>query len=158
MRHKKRVCIALQTGLLLGLLLILPVVLKSGSTAFAEISPAGPSVEEAVKAEDVNDSFRDSSLGDSAHDDSATDDDAGVESESSAEAADLSSYSTLDTGTYFLTSTLSGHRVLDVAGGSVGAGVAIQLYGRNETAAQQFILEDLGDARYAFTSMFATVN
>lgn len=120
----------------MGLLLILPVVLKSGSTAFAEVSPAGPSVEEAVKAEDVNDSFRDSSLGDSAHDDSATDEDAGVESQSSAEAADLSSYSTLDTGTYFLTSTLSGHRVLDVAGGSMGAGVAIQLYGRNETAAQ----------------------
>lgn len=153
MRHKKRVCIAMQTGLLLGLLLILPVVLKSGSTAFAEVSPAGPSVEEAVKAEDVNDSFRDSSLGDSAHDDSATDEDAGVESESSAEAADLSSYSTLDTGIYFLTSTLSGHRVLDVAGGSVGAGVAIQLYGRNETAAQQFILEDLGDARYAFKNV-----
>lgn len=44
MRHKKLVCIALQTGLLLSLLLILPVVLKSGSTAFAEVSPAAPSV------------------------------------------------------------------------------------------------------------------
>lgn len=95
MRHKKRVCIALQTGLLLGLLLILPVVLKSGSTAFAEVSPAAPSVEEAVKTEDGNDSFRDPSLGDSAQDDSVSDDDAGIESESSAEAADLSSYSTL---------------------------------------------------------------
>ena len=92
-------------------------------------------------------------MGDSAQDDSVSDDDAGLESEFSAEAADLSIYSTLDTGTYFLTSTLPGHRVLDVAGGSVGAGVAIQLYGRNETAAQQFILEDLGDARYAFKNV-----
>lgn len=153
MRHKKHVCIALQTGLLLGLLLILPVVLKSGSTAFAEVSPAVPYVEEAVKTEDGNDSFQDSSLGDSTQDDSVSDDDAGIESESSAGAADLSVYSTLDTGTFFLTSTLSGHRVLDVTGGSVGAGIAIQLYGRNETAAQQFVLVDLGNRQYAFRNI-----
>lgn len=140
-------------GLLLGLLLVLPFVLKTGSIAFAEVPPVSPYVEEAAKTEDDANPSKNSSLGDSTQGDSASDDYADIEPESSAEAADLSNYSTLDTGTYFLASTLSGHRVLDVTGGSVGAGVAIQLYGRNETSAQQFILEDLGGARYAFKNV-----
>ena len=140
-------------GFLLGLLFALTLVQKSGSTAFAEPSPAYSYVEEVTKAEGDADPSQDSSLDETAEDVSVSDGDSDIESESSAESGDLSKYSTLDAGTYFLTSTLPGHRVLDVPGGSVSAGAAIQLYGRNETAAQQFLLVDLGSRQYAFKNI-----
>lgn len=140
-------------GFLLGLLFALTLVQKSGSTAFAEPSPAYSYVEEVTKAEGDADSSQDSSLDETAQDVSVSDGDSDIESESSTESGDLSKYSTLDAGTYFLTSTLPGHRVLDVPGGSVSAGAAIQLYRRNETAAQQFVLVDLGNRQYAFKNI-----
>lgn len=153
MGRKKSGCISLQAGFLLCLLLVLPFVPKSGSTAFAEVSSASSSFAENVKTEDEADPSQNSFLDEATQDVSVGDGGSDVEFESSAEAGDLSNYSTLDNGTYFLTSTLPGHRVLDVAGGSVSVGAAIQLYGRNETAAQQFVLEDLGDSQYAFKNV-----
>ena len=61
--------------------------------------------------------------------------------------------STIDTGTFFLTSTLSGHRVLDMTSGSTAPNTKVQLYTRNETPAQQFVVEDLGDGAYAFKNV-----
>lgn len=52
MRHKKRVCALLRVGLFLGLLLALPLVLKSGSTAFAEESSASPVAEESEQTKE----------------------------------------------------------------------------------------------------------
>lgn len=153
MRHKKRVCALLRVGLFLGLLLALPLVLKSGSTAFAEESSASPVAEESEQTKDGINSEQIQSSNDSVQDTNANESDTVKESDSSTTASDPSKYAALDAGTYFLTSTLSGHRVLDVPGGSVSAGAAIQLYGRNETAAQQFVLVDLGSRQYAFKNI-----
>ena len=153
MRHKKRVCALLRVGFFLGLLLTLPLVLKSGSIAFAEESSASPVVEESEQTKDGINSEQIQSSDDSVQDINANERDTGEESDPSITASDPSKYATLDAGTYFLTSTLSGHRVLDVPGGSVSAGAAIQLYGRNETAAQQFVLVDLGSRQYAFKNI-----
>lgn len=153
MRHKKRVCALLRVGIFLGLLLTLPLVLKSGSSAFAEESFASPAVEESEQTKDGINSEQIQSSDDLVQDTNANESDTGEESDPSTTASDPSKYATLDEGTYFLTSTLSGHRVLDVPGGSVSAGAAIQLYGRNETAAQQFVLVDLGNRQYAFKNI-----
>ena len=153
MRHKKRVCALLRVGFFLGLLLALPLVLKSGSTAFAEDSFASPAVEESEQTKDGINSEQIQSSDDSIQDTNANECDTGEASDPSTTASDPSKYATLDAGTYFLTSTLSGHRVLDVPGGSVSAGAAIQLYGRHETAAQQFVLVDLGGRQYAFKNI-----
>lgn len=153
MRHKKRVCALLRVGFLLGLLLALPLVLKSGSTAFAEESFASPVVEESEQTKDGINSEQIQSSDDLVQDTNAKESDTGEESDPSTTASDPSKYATLDAGTYFLTSTLSGHRVLDVTSGSVSVGAAIQLYGRNETAAQQFVLVDLGSRQYAFKNI-----
>lgn len=144
MRHKKRVCALLRVGFFLGLLLTLPLVLKSGSTAFAEESFASSVVEESEQTKGGINSEQIQSSDDLVQDTNANESDTGEESDPSTTAPDPSKYATLDAGTYFLTSTLSGHRVLDVTSGPVSAGAAIQLYGRNETAAQQFVLVDLG--------------
>ena len=61
--------------------------------------------------------------------------------------------STIDTGTFFVTSALSGHRVLDMTSGSTAPKTKVQLYARNETPAQQFIVEDLGEGSYAFKNV-----
>ena len=61
--------------------------------------------------------------------------------------------STIDTGTFFLTSALSGHRVLDMTSGSTAPKTKVQLYKRNETPAQQFVAEDFGDGSYAFKNV-----
>lgn len=153
MRHKKRVCALLRVGFFLGLLLVLPLVLKSGTIAFAEDSPANPAVEGSENAKDGVDSEQTQSTDDLAQEANANGGDTGEEPDSSTTASDPSKYAALDAGTYFLTSTLSGHRVLDVTGGSVSAGTAIQLFNRNETTAQQFVLEDLGNAQYAFKNV-----
>ncbi|MGE9980851.1 RICIN domain-containing protein [Collinsella sp. SGI.184] len=136
MGRKKSGCISLQAGFLLCLLLVLPFVPKSGSTAFAEVSAASLSFAENLKTEDDVDPSQNLSLDEATQDVDVSDGGSDIESESSAEAGDLSQYSILDRGAYFLTSALSGHRVLDVVGGSVSVGAAIQLYGRKETAAQ----------------------
>lgn len=153
MRHKKRVCALLRVGFFLGLLLTLPLVLKSGSTAFAEESFASSVVEESEQTKGGINSEQIQSSDDLVQDTNANESDTGEESDPSTTAPDPSKYATLDAGTYFLTSTLSEHRVLDVPGGSVSAGAAIQLYGRNETAAQQFVLVDLGSRQYAFKNI-----
>lgn len=153
MRYKKRVRALLRVLFFLGLLLILPLVLNLGSAAFAEDSLDGSAVEESENTKDGVDSGQIQSTDDLVQDASANENDAGEESDSSAKTSDPSKYATLDAGAYFLTSTLSGHRVLDVPGGSVSAGAAIQLYGRNETAAQQFFLVDLGGRQYAFKNI-----
>lgn len=153
MRHKKRVCALLRVGFFLGLLLTLPLVLKSGSTAFAEESFASSVVEESEQTKGGINSEQIQSSDDLVQDTNANESDTGEESDPSTTAPDPSKYATLDAGTYFLTSTLSGHWVLDVPGGSVSAGAAIQLYGRNETAAQQFVLVDLGSRQYAFKNI-----
>ena len=153
MRHKKRVCALLRVGFFLGLLLTLPLVLKSGSTAFAEESFASSVVEESEQTKGGINSEQIQSSDDLVQDTNANESDTGEESDPSTTAPDPSKYATLDAGTYFLTSTLSGHRVLDVTSGPVSAGAAIQLYGRNETAAQQFVLVDLGSRQYAFKNI-----
>ncbi len=153
MRHKKRVCALLRVGFFLGLLMALPLVLKSGSTAFAEESSASPVVEESEQTKDGINSEQIQSSDDLVQDANANASDTGEDSGLSTTASDPSKYATLDAGTYFLTSTLSGHRVLDVTGGSVSAGAAIQLYGRNETTAQQFVLVDFGNRQYAFKNI-----
>lgn len=153
MRHIKRACTLLQVGCLLGLLLALPIGLNSGSTAFAEISSIGLPAEDTEQTEDAAGSVSDSLSSDTAQEGESSDENLDSVSEDSTEGVDLTKYATLDAGTYFLTSTLSGHRVLDVTSGSVSAGAAIQLYGRNETAAQQFVLVDLGSRQYAFKNI-----
>ena len=153
MRHIKRACALLRVGCLLGLLLMLPVGFDSGSTAFAETPSMGLSAEGSEQTKDVADSVPDSISSDAAQEGEPSDEVLGSESEESTDNVDLTKYATLDAGTYFLTSTLSGHRVLDVTAGSVSAGTAIQLYGRNETAAQQFVLVDLGNRQYAFKNI-----
>lgn len=153
MRHIKRACTLLQVGCLLGLLLALPIGLNSGSTAFAETSSIGLSTEDTEQTEDAAGSVSDSLSSDIAQEGESSDENLDSASEDSTEGVDLTQYATLDAGTYFLTSTLSGHRVLDVTSGSVSAGAAIQLYGRNETAAQQFVLVDLGSRQYAFKNV-----
>ena len=77
-------------GFLLGLLFALTLVQKSGSTAFAEPSPAYSYVEEVTKAEGDADPSQDSSLDETAEDVSVSDGDSDIESESSAESGDLS--------------------------------------------------------------------
>lgn len=144
MRHKKRVCALLRAWFFLGLLFVLPIGLNLSSTAFADTTSLGSTVEDAERPKDDADRVQKSS---------SNEDDPGDESEASAEDVDLTKYATLDAGTYFLTSTLSGHRVLDVTSGSVSAGAVIQLYGRNDTAAQQFIPVDLGNRQYAFKNI-----
>lgn len=153
MRHIKCACTLLQAGCLLGLLLALSFGLNSGSTAFADTSSIGLSAEDAEHAEDAAGSVSDSLSSDIAQEGESSDESLDSASEDSTEDVDLTKYATLDAGTYFLTSTLSGHRVLDVTSGSVSAGAAIQLYGRNETAAQQFVLVDLGSRQYAFKNI-----
>ena len=153
MRYKKRVRALLRVWFFLGMLLISPLVLNLGSAAFAEDSLDGSAVEESENTKDGVDSGQIQSPDDLFQDASANENDAGEESDSSAKTSDPSKYATLDAGAYFLTSTLSGHRVLDVPGGSVSAGAAIQLYGRNEPAAQQFVLVDLGSRQYAFKNI-----
>lgn len=153
MRHKKRVCALLRVGIFLGLLLALPLAFKSGATAFAEESSASPVVEESEQTKDGIHSEQIQSSDDLVQDTNANESDTGEESDPSTTASDQSKYAALDAGTYFLTSTLSGHRVLDVTSGSVSAGAAILLYGRNETAAQQFVLVDLGSRQYAFKNI-----
>lgn len=59
----------------------------------------------------------------------------------------------LPEGTFFITSALSGHRVLDAIGGATAPGTKIQLYGRNETSAQQFEVVDFGDGTYGFLNV-----
>lgn len=153
MRYKKRVRALLRVWFFLGMLLISLLVLNLGSAAFAEDSLDGSAVEESENTKDGVDSGQIQSPDDLFQDASANENDAGEESDSSAKTSDPSKYATLDAGTYFLTSSLSRHRVLDVTGGSVSAGAAIQLYGRNETAAQQFVLVDLGSRQYAFKNI-----
>ena len=153
MRHLKRACALLQVGCLLGLLLMLPVGFDLGSSAFAETPSMGLSAEGSEQTKDAADSVPDSISSDAAQEGESSDEVLGSESEESTDNVDLTKYATLDAGTYFLTSSLSGHRVLDVTGGSVSAGTAIQLYGRNETAAQQFVLVDLGNRQYAFRNI-----
>ena len=153
MRHIKCACTLLQVGCLLGLFLALPIGLNSGSTAFAETSSISLSAEDTEQTEDAAGSVSDSLSSDIAQEGDSSDESLDSASEDSAEDVDLTKYATLDAGTYYLTSTLSGHRVLDVTSGSVSAGAAIQLYGRNETAAQQFLLVDLGSRQYAFKNI-----
>ena len=127
MRHIKCACALLQVGCFLGLLLALPIGLNSGSTAFAETSSIGLSAEDAEQTEDAAGSAPDSLSGDTVQEGESSDESLGSASEDSTEDVDLTKYVTLDAGTFFLTSTLSGHRVLDVTGGSVSAGTSIQL-------------------------------
>ena len=137
----------------MGLLLMLPGGFDSGSTAFAETPSMGLSADGSGQTKDAAGSVPDSLSSDAGQEGEPSDEGLGNGFEDSADNVDLTKYATLDTGTFFLTSSLSGHRVLDVTGGSVSAGAAIQLYGRNETAAQQFALVDLGNRQYAFKNI-----
>lgn len=150
-------------GALLSLLLALPTGIPVTSPAFADDASvgisadasAGAQVEAGNNAGDTTaidqPSSTDTSASDSA--DSNNADSAEDQSDAAATDTDAPTYAALDPGTFFLTSVLPGHRVLDATGGSVKAGTPIQLYGRNDTVAQQFVLEDLGNSQYAFKTL-----
>lgn len=150
-------------GALLSLLLALPTGIPVTSPAFADDASvgisadasAGAQVEAGNNAGDTTaidqPSLTDASASDSA--DSNNADSAEDQSDAAATDTDAPTYAVLDPGTFFLTSVLPGHRVLDATGGSVKAGTPIQLYGRNDTVAQQFVLEDLGNSQYAFKNV-----
>lgn len=55
---------------------------------------------------------------------------------------------TFKAGTYMASSALKNNFVLDVAGGSMSAGAAIQLYSSNGTDAQRFKIQKTGDGYY----------
>ena len=55
---------------------------------------------------------------------------------------------TFKAGTYMASSALKNNFVLDVAGGSMSAGAAIQLYSSNVTDAQRFKIQKTGDGYY----------
>lgn len=114
MRHLKRACVLLQAECLLGLLLILPVGFDSGLTAFAETLSTGLSAEGSEQTKDAADSVLDSLSSDTDQEGEQSDEDLGSESEGSIDNVDLTKYAALDAGTCFLTSNLSGHRVLDM--------------------------------------------
>lgn len=114
MRHLNRACVLLQAGCLLGLLLMLPVGFDSGSTAFAETPSMGISAEGSEQTKDAADSVPDSISSDADQEGEPSDESLDGASEGSTDNVNLTKYTTLDTGTYFLTSSLSGHRVLDM--------------------------------------------
>lgn len=55
---------------------------------------------------------------------------------------------TFKAGTYMASSALKNNFVMDVAGGSMSAGAAIQLYSSNGTDAQRFKIQKTGDGYY----------
>lgn len=58
----------------------------------------------------------------------------------------------VEDGTYYICSTINSNKVLDVAGGSTKDGANIQLYSRNNTPAQRFDVEYVGNGYYRIIS------
>ena len=68
-----------------------------------------------------------------------------ISAEEAEAAAPLVGVSTVEDGVYYIVSALSADRVLDVAGGSGEARANIQLYRKNNTAAQKFRIQSTGN-------------
>ena len=156
--HRARAAVCL--GALLSLLLALPTGISISSLAFADDVSAGVSADVSAGAsvEGGSNTEGATAIDQSSSTDASTDDfddadSSGDKSDAAAVDVDAPAYAVLDSGTFYITSALSGRRVLDAMGGSVNAGTPIQLYGKNETAAQQFVPEDLGNSQVAFKNV-----
>ncbi|WP_195368776.1 RICIN domain-containing protein [Coprococcus comes] len=60
-------------------------------------------------------------------------------------------YATPEEGTYTISTALSTNKVLDIASGSTNDGANVQLYEKNGTTAQKFVIKKVSDYEYQIT-------
>ena len=76
-----------------------------------------------------------------------------VRTEANASSAKSVAPSIKNNGVYTIVSSLAGSKVLDVSGGSTADGAAVQVWGKNTTAAQRWRFVDCGNGYYEIISV-----